>query len=155
MLGITGGRIVAYLPADDEHGDGIQPGAQNARNGVCSAGACRHADERGTVVEASISLRGDRRGLFVMIIVAFEACLVAERIVEMHGTPADYGKAICNSVIDEEVRYIVGEANFHERFSLYCNNKLHFIMIFPPCQVFGKQKNSRPFRRKGGRGDLS
>ena len=90
-----------------------------------------------------------------MIIVAFQTCLVAECVVEVHGAPADDGKTICNPAIDEEVRYIVGKANFHERFSLYCNNKLHFIMIFSPCQVFEKQKNSRPFRRKGERGDLS
>ena len=75
-------RIVpSDLSADDEHRDGVQPGAEHAGDRIRPTGAGGHTHERRTIVDPRIALRRHGTGLFMVLIERMHPPLMPEGII--------------------------------------------------------------------------
>ena len=106
----AGGRhtgFALHLAGDDEQGNGIGPGAENAVQGIDSAGAGGHVHYAGFSGDAGVAFRGHGAGLFVMVTEESDAGFATEGIVEVHGPAAGDHENVAHPPIRKFARYIV------------------------------------------------
>ena len=113
------GVVIADLPGDDQHRDGVEPGTEHAGDGVCAARAGGHAEKRRTVVDAGVALRGHRAGLLVVLVERVHALLVAESVVQVHGTATGHAEVLGDAVCDECFGNVVRKLDFHYLLLLF------------------------------------
>ena len=108
--------LTLNLAGDDEHGNGIGPGAEDAIERIDAAGTGRNVDDAGAACDAGVGLGGHRGSLLVMIADVLDARLVANGVIEVHGSAAGDEKDVAHAPIGELTGDVVGE--LHGRRSL-------------------------------------
>ena len=117
---IAGGGVVAHLSAYNEHGNGVQPAAHHAGQGVGSAGACGDADCGNPVVQTGIGLRRHGAGLLVMIVGYMQLGMMSQRVIEMHSAPADHAENVRHAPGRQKIGHIVRQSLLHKVLSPTC-----------------------------------
>ena len=132
------GVVIADLTGDDQHRDGVEPGTEHAGDGIGTARAGGHAEKRRPVVDAGVALRGHRAGLLVVLVERVHALLVAEGVVQMHGTAAGHTEVLGDAVGDEGFGNVVRKLDFHYLLLLFVRSTaprdvVYFEVVRRPC----------------------
>ena len=136
--------VIADLAGDDQHRDGVEPGAEHAGDGVRAARAGGHAEKRRTVVDAGVALGGHRAGLLVVLVERVHALLVAESVVQVHGTATGHAEVLGDAVGDEGFGNVVRKLDFHYLLLLFVRSGAPRDVVYFIVLVRGE-------RRKGTR----
>ena len=136
LQGKSSCSIITDLAADYEHGNGVKPTAYNTGQCICSAGAGCHTDSGNVIIQTGIGFCSNSTCLLVMIIGNMQAFVMAESIIQVHGTSAHNAENIRYSVFYKEICNIICKSNFHSlspisfAFSLYYQIPTLSIMTF-------------------------
>ena len=132
------GVVIADLTGDDQHRDGVEPGTEHAGDGISAARAGGHAEKRRPVIDAGVALRGHRAGLLVMLVERVHALLVAESVVQVHGTATRDTEVLGDAVGDEGFGNVVRKLDFHYLLLLFVRSAaprdvVYFEVMRRPC----------------------
>ena len=104
------------LAGDDEHGDGIGPGAEDSVEGVDAAGAGGDVDHAGLSADAGVGFGGHGGRLLVVIANVVNARLLANGVVEVHGAAAGDQEDVAHAPIRELADDVVGKLHTTSAF---------------------------------------
>ena len=107
------GCRISRLSGKNQHRNGIHPAAQDACDGICCPGSCRHTDSSHTVIHPCVCLRCHRTRLLMMLIGTVKLRMMTEGIIHMHGTAAGHCKHIPDSPLCNILSYIIRYFLFH------------------------------------------
>ena len=132
------GVVIADLAGDDQHRDGVEPGAKHAGDGIGAARAGGHAEKRRPVVDAGVALGGHRAGLLVVLVERVHALLVAEGVVQVHGSATGHTEVLGDAVCDEGFGNVVRKLDFHYLLLLFVRSAtprdvVYFEVVRRPC----------------------
>ena len=132
------GVVIADLAGDDQHWDGVEPGTKHAGDGIGAARAGGHAEKRRPVVDAGVALGGHRAGLLVVLVERVHALLVAEGVVQVHGSATGHTEVLGDAVCDEGFGNVVRKLDFHYLLLLFVRSAaprdvVYFEVVRRPC----------------------
>ena len=132
------GVVIADLAGDDQHRDGVEPGTKHAGDGIGAARARGHAEKRRPVVDAGVALGGHRAGLLVVLVERVHALLVAEGVVQVHGSATGHTEVLGDAVCDEGFGNVVRKLDFHYLLLLFVRSAtprdiVYFEVVRWPC----------------------
>ena len=132
------GVVIADLAGDDQHWDGVEPGTKHAGDGIGAARAGGHAEKRRPVVDAGVALGGHRTGLLVVLVERVHALLVAEGVVQVHGSATGHTEVLGDAVCDEGFGNVVRKLDFHYLLLLFVRSAtprdvVYFEVVRRPC----------------------
>ena len=132
------GVVIADLAGDDQHRDGVEPGTKHAGDGIGAARAGGHAEKRRPVVDAGVALGGHRTGLLVVLVERVHALLVAEGVVQVHGSATGHTEVLGDAVCDEGFGNVVRKLDFHYLLLLFVRSAtprdvVYFEVMRRPC----------------------
>ena len=104
---IVGDDIGADLAGEEDDGDGIDPAAHHAGEGVDGAGAGGADAESGASGVARVALGGDPAGLFVVVAVVAHAGIAAHGIDQVHDAATGDHECIAYTAIDKELDDVI------------------------------------------------
>ena len=113
LQGIAGSGIIAHLAGYYKHGNGIQPAANHAGDGVGAARAGGDTHRSNLVFQPGIGFRRNGASLLVVVVGYLQPFVMTQRVVEVHGAAANNGKHIRNAFADQKVSHIIRKPNFH------------------------------------------
>ena len=140
--------VIADLAGDDQHRDGVEPGTEHTGDGVGAARAGGHAEKRRPVVDAGVALGGHRAGLLVVLVERVHALLVAEGVVQVHGTATGHAEVLGDAVCDEGFGNVVRKLDFHYLLLLFVRSTaprdvVYFIVLVREKRCKGTRKKTR------------
>ena len=97
------------LAGEDQHGDGVGEGAEDAIQGVDAAGAGGDVDHSRFAGDAGIAFGGHGAGLLVVQIGAAQARVGAEGVVEEHGAAAGNAEHLLDALRHQPVGDLLGD----------------------------------------------
>ena len=136
--GPPGRCIIAHLPRQYQHGNGIQPSPHHTGNCIGSSRTGGDAQRRDAVVNPGVSLSSHGACLLMVVIDTVKPLLVPQAVVQMHGASPCHHESLADSLLHQLACYIIGNLHFHKlrspfrsiNYGEYSIKRLKIILYF-------------------------